>query len=32
MREEVRGPTLEIAVAWCFVYLMSDELGISAIS
>jgi hypothetical protein len=28
VREEFRGLTLEIALAWCLIYLMSDELGI----
>jgi hypothetical protein len=27
-REEFRGLTLKIALAWCLVYFMTDEIGI----
>jgi hypothetical protein len=27
-REDLRGLTLKIALAWCLVYLMTDELGV----
>jgi hypothetical protein len=31
VREEFRSLMLEIALAWCLVYLMTDELGVEQV-